>query len=933
MPDPSARWGDLAPNEFGSVLVERLSQLRDDIRADPLANPVRQLAHELSRNLENGTLSIAQLGDLASIMDKDAFALRAEHVARYLEQAGTDGLDAVVAELSEPLETFEAFNAFWSRRLETIVFTGHPTFLLTPRARERLVDAALDGHVPEAGPDMPDPDITLADEHAQARAALHAATDAVHALSRSLLAHARNRFAGEWRAFRPAPIGLATWVGYDMDGRNDITWNQVIAHRIAEKAERLDLYAERLESLALDAAAELSARLREAASRATRDAAAFAGDLSTPASLASAANDLTRDEESKLVSLDSTMDELSAMADEAGGDVALDLLALRAEMAAFGLGLGEVHFRLNAAQIRNAGRAALSSDRQTDLFGRGALDDVTELIAATEPVRVNFASLAAESSSAARIFIAASQIVKHIDADAPIRLLIAECENPVTVLTAIYLARLFGVENHTDVCPLFETGAALDRGRRILDVLFQQEPYREQAERRGRVSIETGFSDAGRFMGQVPAVLAIERLQGQLAAEMEQHGLGHLEAVIFDTHGESMGRGGHPGGIIDRCLYACSPWARRQFSSRDIPFVHEQSFQGGDGYVWFTNERMARRTLVGILKAHGEARSASDEDPFYRETATSLDFFNAVKKRQEELFVDPAYNIALGAMGLAILPKTGSRKSRRQFERGADEETSLRRIRAIPHNSILQQMGLLANILGGVGGAVAVEPEGYARLARQSDRFARIMRLVATANSRSEMKTLIAYMKLYDGSFWATRPISGEERDLEAPCAVLADALSEDHRYFTALQLAARLRSDSISLTRILGQMDLPPPSHTPVSLDLLHAVRLAAIQHCFLIAARLPTFTPQGGFNREDVMSLIFALDVPQACETLRETFPTDPHEEARITLDEPANYPAEGDARYQGIERDFVRPLEESYELILRLSVGVANHFAAVG
>jgi len=933
MPDQAPRQDEFAPSELGDTLADRLSELRSDIRADPLANPVRQLAHELSCALEAGTLSIGQLGELVATLDKDAFALRAGHVARYLEPSGSEALDAVVAELSAPLATFEAFSAFWSRRMETIVFTGHPTFLLTPESRHRLAEAALNGQVPSEGPDMPDPDITLADEHAQARSALRAATDAVHALSRALLAHARARFAGEWRAFRPAPIGLATWVGYDMDGRNDITWREVIAHRIAEKAERLTLYAERLDALALDAAAGLAERLHAAASRAQRDAEAFAGDLSTPEALAGAANDLTRDDESKLVTLGPAMNELSAMADEAGGDIALDLLALRAEMATFGLGLGEVHFRLNAAQISNAARAALESDRQTDLFGRVALDDVNDLIAATRPVRVNFASLAAETSSAARILIAASQITKHIDADAPIRLLIAECENPVTVLTAIYLARLFGVERQIDVCPLFETGAALDRGRRILDVLFQQEPYRRQAERRGRVSIEAGFSDAGRFMGQVPATLAIERLHGQLASQMQQHGLDHLEAIIFDTHGESMGRGGHPGGIIDRCLYACTPWARRQFSRRGIHLVHEQSFQGGDGYVWFTGERMARRTLIGILKAHGEACAASDDDPFYSDTATSLDFFNAVKKRQEELFADPAYNIALGAMGFAILPKTGSRKSRRQSERGVDEETSLRRIRAIPHNAILQQMGLLANILGGVGGAVAVEPETYARLARQSDRFARIMRLVATANSRSEMKTLIAYMKLYDGSFWATRPISGKEGALEAPCAVLAEALSEDHRYFTALQLAARLRSDSISLTRILARMDLPPNGHTPISLDLLHAVRLTAIQHCFLIAARLPSFTPQGGFNREDVMSLIFTLDVPQACATLRETFPTDPHEEARISLDEPADYPAEGDARYQGIERDFVRPLEESYELILRVSVGVANHFAAVG
>ncbi len=218
--------------------------------------------------------------------------------------------------------------------------TGHPTFLLTPAARGHLAEAALDGRAPDVGPDMPDSDITLAHEHAQARSALHAATNAVHALNRSLLAHARVRFAGEWRAFRPAPIGLATWVGYDMDGRNDITWSQVIAHRIAEKAERLTLYADRLQALGLVGAADLIERLGTAAERAERDAEAFAGDLSTPEALASAANDLTRDEDSKLVTLGPAMDELSAMADEAGGDVALDLLALRAEMAACGLGLG-----------------------------------------------------------------------------------------------------------------------------------------------------------------------------------------------------------------------------------------------------------------------------------------------------------------------------------------------------------------------------------------------------------------------------------------------------------------------------------------------------------------------------------------------------------------------------------------------------------------
>ena len=932
MPDTArASWGDLPPNQLEDALAERLVALRAEVRADPLTNPVRQLAHELSRALEGGALTLDKLSGLVGLLDRDAFALRAAHVRRYARLGDEDAtLGAAVAALSDGFDDFAGFSAYWSRRIETVVFTGHPTFLLRPEARERLARCAERDASPDEGAGLPDPAITLAKEHGQAAAAMAHASAAIGTLTTALLAYARDRFPGEWRAFRPAPIGIATWIGYDMDGRNDIGWRDVIAHRLDEKRDRLALYVSALDGI--EAAAPVTDALRAAHARAEREADAFAAPFSDDDAFARAANAVTAEGEDRLVSLDALKDRLSALADEAGGEDALAMLAVRAQMDVFGLGMGEVHFRLNAAQIRNAARTALNVGRETDLFGRSALSDVGELIERTEPARVNFASLASEQSSAARLFIAAAQILKHVDADAPIRLLIAETENPVTVMTALYLAKLFGVDHALDVCPLFETGPALDRGRRILDVLFRQPAYRAQVQRRGRVSIEAGFSDAGRFMGQVPAGLAIERLHGQLAREMDEQGLGHLDAIIYDTHGESMGRGGHPGGIEDRCLYACSAWSRARFRERGIHLVREQSFQGGDGYVWFTSPRLSEATLAGILRAHAVARRAED-DPFYADTAASLDFFNAVKRRQEDLFEDPAYNVALAAMGLGLLPKTGSRKSRRQFERGADEETSLRRIRAIPHNGILQQMGLLANILGGVGSAVSAEPEAYARLAERSDRLSRIMRLVATAGSHSEMKTLIAYMKLYDGSFWATRPISGEEAHLEAPCAVLADALSEDARYFAALQLAARLRSDAIALSRALKAMDLPAGQHPPVSLDLLHAVRLAVIQHVFLIAARLPAFTPQGGFSREEVMARIFALDIDQAAQTLRKTFPVS-EASGGPALDEPADYPEPGsEQRYRMIERDFVAPLEAAHALILRISVGVANHFAAIG
>jgi phosphoenolpyruvate carboxylase len=160
-----------------------------------------------------------------------------------------------------------------------------------------------------------------------------------------------------------------------------------------------------------------------------------------------------------------------------------------------------------------------------------------------KPLRVNFAALAIETSTAIRQFLAMAQILHHIDADAPIRMLIAECEQPQTVLAALYFAKLFGIDDKVDVSPLFETETALEHGGRFLEALLAEEAYRAYVRGRGRVSIQTGFSDAGRFIGQIPAALAIERLQGRLAEAMVANGLADVAALVFDTHGESMGRG------------------------------------------------------------------------------------------------------------------------------------------------------------------------------------------------------------------------------------------------------------------------------------------------------------------------------------------------------------------------------------------------------
>jgi phosphoenolpyruvate carboxylase len=901
------------------------------------------LAHELSVGLEKSEHSLDDFSGLIKALSDQAIKDRASQLSSYV---GLDyspdpcaRLKQVVSELSDQFGEFSDFKAYWERTLDVAVFTGHPTFLMSRAQRGWLTDAAtgkiaaLDGieHLPDA-------DMSLKHEHEDVLLAMEEASGAIGALHTTILDVARERFPSSWRELTPAPIGLATWVGYDMDGRTDIGWQAVIRHRLEEKLLRLNHYRDRLNAIranySLSELDSIGIEL-DALITVTQDSVdRFGQELSTPEAISATANHLTQAPDN-LTSATKFEQSLHELCDQLDDEQAAALKVLIADINVFKFGAGEVHFRLNASQIRNAARRVLDLDTDDDLFGHKALESVQTLICKTKPIDVNFASLAIERSAASRLMIAMAQILKHIDSDQPIRLLIAELENPVTVLVALYLSKLFGIEDRIDICPLFETPKALDRSRRILDVLFQQPCYVEYVRKRGRIAVQAGFSDAGRFMGQISASLAIERMHGHMADLMGKHGLGGLQAVIFDTHGESMGRGNHQVSFTDRSLYALSPWAREQFASRGIPLIHESSFQGGDGYTLFGNSTLARATLAGILDARLSAAEVNrSPDPFYLDTSTSLDFYRTVKSRQETLYADVSYQTIVSSLGLSFLPVTGSRKTKRQFDFSSTQDNSLRKIRAIPHNAVLQQIGLLANLTGGIGQALSTEQEYFETLSAKSDRFHRLMTLVARARSLSEIKIFIAYMKLFDGSFWATRPLSGKENDLDGACSTLARELSEDQRYYAALRLAATLRSDSTALSDMLEAMGLREANAViPKGLDILHAIRIAIIQHMFILAARMPNLSPFAGTTKADVLKLVFSLQTDQAVKILEESFPLDELELSAFTLEEPASYP--GNARSQNADtrKTYVEPLKDCMRLIHQITNGVSHYYRALG
>jgi phosphoenolpyruvate carboxylase len=86
----------------------------------------------------------------------------------------------------------------------------------------------------------PPAELSLEVEHAWATEALYHAHDALEVVHRTALRVAREHWPGEWTKLEPRLVTLASWVGYDQDGRTDMTWTRTIAVRLADKLAMLE---------------------------------------------------------------------------------------------------------------------------------------------------------------------------------------------------------------------------------------------------------------------------------------------------------------------------------------------------------------------------------------------------------------------------------------------------------------------------------------------------------------------------------------------------------------------------------------------------------------------------------------------------------------------------------------------------------------------
>ena len=235
------------------------------------------------------------------------------------------------------------------------------------------------------------------------------------------------------------------------------------------------------------------------------------------------------------------------------------------------------------------------------------------------------------------------QMLKYIDEKQPIRFLIAECDYPLTVMTALYYSKLFGVEDKVDISPLFETEKGLSNGHNVISTLIKNSHFKKYILKREKLSVQTGFSDAGRYLGQSAAVLSIENLQRKIAKLLFDNNLSKVKLLVFNTHGESIGRGGHPISLADRLNYVNCSYTRKKILDWNIELVQEMSFQGGDGYQYFMNHDLAYASISRILEFCLIQKVDEKKDPLYDSADFGIEFVNTIKQYNTDIMNDPNY--------------------------------------------------------------------------------------------------------------------------------------------------------------------------------------------------------------------------------------------------------------------------------------------------
>ena len=214
---------------------------------DPFGNPVLLVALAISRRMDALALAEADVAALIRLCAtppsptaRTACRLcrRRRHATEHRSPGRTGAAPVAAGPKRQPVRWVE-YRALVERTRFAAVFTAHPTFAMPVPAGHALAETASGRPTAPALPSHRPPPISLADEFAQAVAAIANGRDAIDRFNTALLSVARSAWPDRWTELAPRPVILSSWVGYDTDGRTDIGWWDTLRLRLEMKRLQL----------------------------------------------------------------------------------------------------------------------------------------------------------------------------------------------------------------------------------------------------------------------------------------------------------------------------------------------------------------------------------------------------------------------------------------------------------------------------------------------------------------------------------------------------------------------------------------------------------------------------------------------------------------------------------------------------------------------
>ena len=976
---------DIDTQQLRKALQKDLDRIRSGAEKDPFSNSITMLALDISRMLEKNKLNYSALEALIQRLAVGSLGLRADRLKSYVGCLDTEKNKKKIAQIVKSLAfdnksqiTFTEFNMKIREEIFGIVFTAHPTFGTTYEMMKELANLAIYGFSNKdknqkklksiikqifKTEQRPEKNITLDYEHSLSMVALEFLQESLETFYSVFLKVSQDLYPNEYHKIEPKILRLNTWVGYDVDGRGDIFWNNSYAKRLLVKINQLKIYKKKVDHIIEKSNSQklnyelklIKNRLNEAI-KCNEKALKYFEDkdfLSDLEKIKVVSNFMHLNKNKLLTSSEILVNEIDRIINKFWNEktkiiksILNDLILFKILVINCGLGLGRTQFRLNANQLNNAisREIQLTGDPEDPSNKRTYLRELSKRIDSVKPVKINFGSIVEENMNARRYFMLIKQVLKYIDEDQPVRFLIAECDYSLTVMTALYFSKMFGVEEKVDISPLFETEKGLENGHAIISTLLKNKHYRSYVLKRKKITVQTGYSDAGRYLGQTAAVLSIENLQRKIASTLVDNNISGVKLLIFNTHGESIGRGGHPVSLDDRLRYVCCNYTRKKLYEWNIDLVQEMSFQGGDGYQYFMNHDLSFAAITRIFEFCFDIDFKKDNDSLYNSPDFGIEFVNTIKNFNTDIMDDPNYAALLSVFGSNLNHSTGSRSVKRHFD--SSVKTLVyhpSQTRAIPQNSILQQLGMLANTLGGIGTFIRKDPKIFNEYFKSSERFRRIMDMVQYAFAFSDIEVLKAYIDCYDPGMWLSWSTRTSNSVRSENMKDVAKLLEEFDVHWRLNKVYRKIHQEYMEIRNwLLGRKHRGRiavgrgrviEKEVRDELLLMHGVRVAIFHEIFLLSVKIPNFSDQMGTTKDEIVARLIRFDIFEAVKILRKIFPTGKIKTSNSGFKDKSDYLSETLIDYSDEEKNIFKKLESLYECARRVSTGIANFIGSVG